>query len=196
MQKEYCFEVTTSTQQTWRIFGIDPSVDNLGIAVLDVDINQDHIAIIHGKTLYSAHLISTIPGIVDRFGDRAAKVHAYRLALSDYFKYYRPDVVIYESPFLGRFPNSFEALVQCKTAITEAAIDYDSELILTWIPPANAKMCIGVNPHSSDKQEIRNAIDNLENLSIQCPYQALYTEHTYDAIAVAYSVYKRWKEGL
>lgn len=173
------------------ILSIDPSVDNMGVSVFDVDVVTQVPYLRNSTTYYGRKLIKDYPDIVAMYGERNAKLYAHRQNFANLFQYWQPDIVCVEHPFMGRFPAAFGALMECMTTIRDAVINYHPRVPLYSIDPPTVKLAVGVNGKSKDKEEMRTAIRTLEGV-VYNPSMELETldEHACDSIAVGYWMYK------
>ena len=177
----------------FRIVGIDPGTDTLGTAVLDVDLRTGQTHLIFAQTFVGAKLSSGLHSLMETHGDRWAKQQAHSNNLLGLFQHFLPHVVICESPFLGKFPQAFEALVECKAAIRKALLQYDPTLPLELVDPPSVKSAVGAptkRPKEMSKDDFKKTVNQaLVKLPIvNHTSQSLerFDEHSTDAIAVAY----------
>ena len=123
----------------------------------------------------------------DRVGDHQVRVEAIEEEVFEALCEFHPDVVIMETPYLGRLAQTFFVLTQVMVAIGRAVERYSAAMYLQKIDPSTAKKAIGVPGNSSDKSLVRKAVlglKNLDNVSDK-PLEDL-DEHSIDAIAVAH----------
>lgn len=175
--------------QCYRIMGIDPGTDTLGITIIDMDIITHEVKIIFSQTLSGLKGSRKYPEFEESFGGRATKLHANKILLSEIVLGYQPNCIISESPYMGRFAQAFEALVQCLEMIRSVVYEYDPYMVLETIDPSNVKKAVGASGRTKkggDKDLVRTALLNLHqlqnhfNVPIEC-----FDEHAVDATAVA-----------
>lgn len=116
---------------------------------------------------------------------RPVRLNLLRDALVKEFIRNEPTIVASESPFMGRFPKAFAALVECVFAERSALREYDSEKVLIMITPTTVKVSAGVPHNSSDKEEMRDAVHDLKDLDLGEIVIDDLDEHAIDAIHVA-----------
>lgn len=96
---------------------------------------------------------------------------------------------MHEAPFLGRFPQSYAALVEAVSGIRRAAIAYNVLVDFDHVDPPSAKKAVGVNVKSKDKEEVMEAITKLPDVVYDTDTNILLSylsEHASDAVAVGY----------
>jgi Holliday junction resolvasome RuvABC endonuclease subunit len=169
------------------LVGIDPSLDNLGFAVLVVDVDTKNVYIPFVETFYGKKQIKSNPVIVETHGDRTAKQYTQRENLIRQFNIWKPDCVSVEQPFLGRFPAAYGSLMECMSVIKSALIDYMPIIPLMPIDPPNVKLAVGVAHNSKDKDEMIAAVKVVDDITYDPSIDLdSLDEHSCDAIAVGY----------
>lgn len=176
-----------------RIFGVDPGTDRLGTALLTVDLVTGRIRIAKAKTLGASKAPSRYPVVAEYHGDRIAKHHFLRDELYSMFVEDEPHWVISESPFMGKFAQAFESLVQVVYNLRLALFEYDPIAPLHVIDPPSVKLAVGARGRS-DKDVMKVAVMKLD---VECDIVLSdLDEHAIDAIAVAYSLAKKISAGV
>lgn len=171
----------------FRVGAIDPGTDTLGTSVLDVDLYTAEVILRDVNTLHGARNMRRYPGVEEVHGGRRAKLHSHEVELYHWMQYFQPNALICESPFLGRFPQAFEALVECKASIRSAVYQYDRTMPLETVDPPSAKIAVGVSGKSKNKDDVKWAILRLPNFRNQSGKTiAELDEHSTDSIAVGY----------
>lgn len=102
---------------------------------------------------------------------------------------YNPDVVVAEASFMGRFPTAFASLSLALNAIERACFAYDYDVGYATIDPPTVKNAVGVTGRSSDKEDMRQAIEAHPNIHLGNIDLAYLDEHAVDAIAIGYSYF-------
>lgn len=102
---------------------------------------------------------------------------------------YQPDVVVAEASFMGRFPTAFASLSLALNAIEAAALTYDYDVGYATIDPPTVKNAVGVTGRSSEKDDMRVAVQAHPSIILGTIDLALLDEHAVDAIAIGYSYY-------
>ncbi|MND25671.1 hypothetical protein D3C87_1317840 [compost metagenome] len=171
----------------FRVGSIDPGTDTLGTAVHDVDLFTGEVILRDATTLHGERNSRRYPGVAEVHGNRWAKLHSHEIEILHWLRYFQPNALICESPFLGRFPQAFEALVECKTAIRRALYQYDLTMPLETVDPPSAKIAVGAPGKSKKKEEVMRGILKLPNYRNESGKQIEFLdEHSTDAIAVGY----------
>lgn len=177
--------IPPETSPFYRILSIDPGTDTLGIAILDVDVLNLSVYLTYATTLHGAKGARNYPHISDTFGNRQAKFHSHKLQIARILRESRPNCVISEAPFMGRFPQAFEALVECLYMLREVVAEYNPSLCLESIDPPTVKKAVGVTGKGGGKDPVKKCVLALDKL-INTSGIDLTTldEHAIDAIAV------------
>lgn len=170
-----------------RVMGIDPGSRTLGFSITTCFPYEQIFQLDEAWTLITEKVLQLKRFRVDRVGEHQVRLEAIEEEVYQALVHFHPDVVIMETPYLGRLPQSFFVLTQVMTAIGRAVERYSSAMILQKIDPATVKKAIGVPGNSSDKELVRKAVEALQcldNLSDRT-LQSL-DEHAIDATAVAH----------
>lgn len=86
---------------------------------------------------------------------------------------------------MGRFPQSYMALVECVLCIRNAVMQYDYHIPLYSVDPTTAKQSTGMKiTRGSDKEDVRDALRARTDLRWAVDLETL-DEHSVDAVAVA-----------
>jgi len=176
-----------SSDNIFRIFGIDPGSDNLGISILDVNLITGKVNVEHAETFTGNKMVKRWQHIADIYGNKGAKLYGQREVLRKEFVKWQPHAVVVERPFVGRFANAIIALSECMAGIRESLICYNYNVPLDTIDPPTVKLSVGVKGNSKDKELMRVAIRTLKNATYSLSSDiTTLDEHSCDAIAVAY----------
>lgn len=176
----------------FRIVGIDPGTDTLGVSVLDVHLHDNTIELASSQTFKGSVMARGEYRHIDEYhGNKTARLKAHEDNLYRFFCQWRPHDITSESPYMSaRRPSAYGALVECIGTIRSAMIRYDWMLRLHLIDPPSVKNAVGVGGKSGDKDQMYTAVNRLVNEGrIQNPHGVPVTsldEHSIDSIAVAY----------
>jgi Holliday junction resolvasome RuvABC endonuclease subunit len=175
----------------FRITGLDPGTDTLGVSTLDLDLATKAISIADSQTLLGSKLIRGNQRVADLYGGRFARLQALEGALGDYFQTMQPHEIISESPYFNsRRPQAYGALVEAMGMIQRAVYTYCSSIALLTVDPASNKANLKVSGKSGDKDLVKNAIHRLVDTGeLLNPFGlliGLLDEHSIDSLAVAY----------
>lgn len=173
----------------FRVVAIDPALDKLGISVLDVCLVSRRIFIRYAETIDAVAGANKYPEVISHFGLRQAKLTYHEYYLTKFFERWQPHSIVHEAPFLGRFPNSYAALVEAVHGIRNAAINYSVLVDFDSVDPPSAKVAVGVSGRSKIKEEVMEAITKLPNVVYDRETNILLeylSEHASDSIAVGY----------
>lgn len=176
----------------YRILSIDPGSDTLGIAMIDVDLVHHTATLTHTNTLHAGRAIRHLPFTVETFGERQARLNTHACGLRDYLFSAHPHCVISEAPYMGRFPQAFETLVECMYMLRGVVAEYDPSMCMETIDSPSAKKSVGApgkRPKGMSKDDyketVRHGIQGLSKLRLAPGITLAYCdEHAIDAIAV------------
>lgn len=175
------------------ILSIDPGTTMTGVVVSTVI--DGNVNVLCATTINAEVLMIDKGGINDTHGKRFTRELCISEVFMDMLLMYKPDVVVSESPFMGRFPQAFAALVELITFLKFTLFSYDRSIEFVTIDPKSVKVTMGVSGNSSNKNLMRNSL--LSNNCIR--YQNnlnpfTFDEHTVDALAVGLWYYSQLGE--
>ena len=177
--------LTYNTDPTlYRILSIDPGSFTLGWALLDLCLVERVVTVENAGTFCSVFAPQQFPFLTEQHGDRYTRLHHHQNALSQLLDLAKPQTVICESPYLGRFPQAFETLVECLSMLRFTVADYDLGLAFETVDPPSAKKAVGASGRGGDKQAVRLALSQLTKLRWGRVALNSLDEHAVDAIAV------------
>ena len=172
---------------------IDPGA-NLGITVNQID-DYGNKNILHSTTVDLTKYAELKYGedIIPLHGLRRAKALACSDSILSFIRAWNPILVVSESPYMGKFPAAFSALVECLTAIQNAMYSYDRMMPFIVIDPATIKKAVGSKGNSGNKDIMRTVVSPLlDNHFIQSYW---LDEHGIDSIAVGEAYYRLYITG-
>lgn len=191
--------------EVYRACGIDPGTDTLGYAIVTLNIDTLEIELEKVATFEAAKATRKLPDLSYLLGPRTVRLRWHTENLLERFQEDLPHTVTVESPFLGRFATAFEALIECRTAIRKAILEYREGVVMELIDPISVKKAVGALPPpvktkgkkrkkrkktGKSKEEIKQALLKIKDVNWNGVDIALLDEHSIDAIAVAlYRVY-------
>jgi hypothetical protein len=111
-------------------------------------------------------------------------------AVANYARAWEIERAVSESPYMGKFPAAYAALVSCINAIRSGCSNYDPTLYLDIIDPATIKKQLGVPGNSGDKSLITKAIEKSETIDTSLIDLSILDEHSVDSIAVGHAYLK------
>ena len=166
------------------ILCIDPGTDTLGTGVIGLDLSDMSLHLHEAWTVHASSRVD--PLSVDMLhGNREARLRALSQTLASLLERVRPHAVISEAPFLGRFPQSYEALTQCVKMIRQTLYEHNPAIPLETVDPPSAKKAVGAVVSGPDKKEsVRQAILRLPIYCHNGVRLEYLDEHTIDALAV------------
>ena len=160
---------------TFKVFGIDPSTNNVGVAIY---------------TLTSDLRIVDIITIQLVYGNDDSQLHNRLMKLGAEMSYlidtYSPMIVAMESGFIGMLrPGAFGPLSQAIYAIQSAITNTDRRVRINTYPPSVVKVSIGAGAHAK-KDDVRGKVFSNSELT---PFISKYiSEHEVDGLAIGYTL--------
>lgn len=121
----------------------------------------------------------------EELSNRNLRLDVLKQALLKELIKHEPAMVSSESPFLGRFPQAYAALVECVFAERSALREYAPEKLLVMITPTTVKVGAGVAHNSNDKEDMREALENIPDVDLNGIKVDDLDEHAIDAVHVA-----------
>jgi len=172
----------------YRIVGIDPGTDTLGIAVVDVDLATHVVSVIDARTLSGSTLIRGNRRVAELYGARFTRLQALEEALGYFLHDFQPHAIISESPYFNsRQPSAYGALVEAMSMLKRVVYMYCSSIRLETVDPASNKANLKVSGKSGDKDLMKRAVLGLVALSNPHAIDlAQLDEHSIDALTVAW----------
>ena len=173
----------------YRYIALDPGTDTLGVAVFDLDLATGIARIPWVSTLRASRSNHFNDYAATLHGDRYARLNAHHARLVELFQQFQPQLIASESPYMGRFPQAYAALVECMQIIQSAVTQYDYGLSVLTVEPTAAKKAVGVLKRGSNKDLVRDLVlakPELQFIGGVNPYTL--DEHSTDALAVGYFV--------
>lgn len=174
--------------QFFRLMSIDPGTNTMGVSVLFIDLINKRIHLEYVKTLTAAKTLNQYEQYMEIHGERSARLFSHEIALNDLMNHWGIHGLVSESPYLGRFPQAFGALVECMSVIRKAVYTFNPFMTVFTIDPATVKMAVGVSGKSGDKQAMARAVKGLHDFIVN-PNINLedLDEHSIDSAAVGYA---------
>lgn len=181
----------------YRLLAIDPGSNTMGIALMEIDLYNRECVVGTAYTINGAQLMKNYPEIIATHGERNARLYAQKAHINNLLVHFEPHGVVCESPYMGRFPQAYAALVECIHGIRQAVMEYDSTIGLQLIDPPTAKNAVGVKARGSQKEEVGEAIRHLEHVRYLDELRLNeLDEHAKDALAVGYVRVKQLLGGV
>ena len=183
-------ELDLDSPTQYRILCIDPGTETLGVSVLGYDVETNVPGVIAGITLHAERLARR--NLVSFLhGDRFARNMALFRALVELCEEYQIHSAVIESPWLGKFAETFAALTECCFICKQAVYTYDPTIVLHKVDPPTAKLAVGAVTTKEDRKgPVRDAVLAL-GLSCSKDFDMLeFSEHVIDSIAVGYWYYR------
>jgi Holliday junction resolvasome RuvABC endonuclease subunit len=167
--------------------GIDPGTTTLGIShvTLDTSLKTPRFTIQAAQTLKAKNQHKDYLGLAFHHGELYARLQQLKDQLVPHLVEINPHIVVCESPFMGKFAQSFAALVECLMVVRQAVVAYDLHLPIVLVDPTTAKKSVGVKiQRKMHKDHVTQALRKRKDLTWKVALNDL-DEHSVDATAVA-----------
>lgn len=178
--------VRPTVYQPLRVLAIDPGTTCMGISLLEWGIEERQYHVREAFTLVAKDNHPQYRACGELHGARSARIQQLTDRLGDVLRRINPDDIIVETPYLGRYAESFEALVECLTSIHNTIYLYNRFMPLYQIDPTSAKKAVGVRIErgkKSNKEDVRVALSKRTDIIWHVDLAAL-DEHSVDATAI------------
>ncbi len=166
-----------------RIMGIDPGTQCTGISIIDFEKDKKEICFV--ETIHAEKLAKNLSFIEEIHGSRYVRIQATADQVQKLMIHYRPNLVISESPYMGKFANSFAALTQLISEIRSRVFRFDNSICFQMIDPATVKKFMGVSGKSGDKDLMQAALIKRQLLYSETIDLSMLDEHSIDSICIA-----------
>lgn len=172
----------------FHYLSIDPGTNSLGITINAVNFATKEKHIVHSTTAHIDKLANLLYGdsLVVTHGLRFAKMQACRDVIFKMACEWEVQAVVSESPYMGRFPQAFSALVECIQAMQLAIMDYNPLMPFNLIDPATVKKAMGVKGNNGDKNAMRLAVAKILPAGFDIDS---FDEHAIDSMGVGHAFY-------
>lgn len=190
------FPISEEARTYATIIGIDPGTSRLGVAEYRFDLLTLKPLRIKAYTLHAEKLyLLRNDHLIEQMGERAWRIHCLQRRLLSIFRAVDADSVVYEHPFYNaRRPAAFMSLLECKAAIVNACVLYDSTISPIGIDPSSIKNSVGGKGNAT-KDDMRDLVTALYPESNLILPQGQLDEHSCDALAVAHCRFQRLLSG-
>jgi Holliday junction resolvasome RuvABC endonuclease subunit len=175
-----------------RLLGIDPGVNNTGIAIFDLDFFHKKILSIEAYTLVNSKLPNYTGLDEEFFPERTVKLYKLKAAINYVLNSVNPCIVACESPFYNRLrPMAYGSLLEVLNAIHVSIIEYNHNVQFYTIEPLLVKKTIGAGMMKGKVDVKDSMLKRNDIMSVLKNNIDALDEHSIDAIAVGYSFLAR-----
>lgn len=177
----------------YRICGIDPGSNHLGISLLSISINTLEIESIN-MSVFSPILNKTDDTIRLNYDEITEKIISQKRQLYNWLCENKPHIVCCESPFFNRLrPSAFGPLCETIFSIKMAVLEYNNIIPFKLYQPSVIKSAIGVKTgrykeselRINTKQLIKNRLFEINEIFNKITDE--YNVDSFDALAVSYA---------
>lgn len=177
-----------------HLMAIDPGSSSLGVAVYEIHLNTLAIISSTAFTLTANQSNHYLKEHSKMYGDKMARLNSLQADLSELFDYYRPALVVCESPFFNRFtPNAYAILTEMVNLIKYTLFQFNNHIPFFTVDPPTAKKAIGAKGNAK-KDEMTLAIDDIRHMLKLKNNPFDLDEHSIDALAIGYFGWKKYIE--
>ena len=170
-----------------RVIGMDPSTNNMGLCIIDVDISKtEKFKLRYVNTIFGEKVCYDIPKQFDDLSGTSVLARSYALsrAFRQLCDLYEPDTGICEDNFLGVSAGTFKQLIQAVGLVREAANDANVPLHMSYVLPNLAKDVVGANFRGTQKEDVIKGVCNYPYLDTTGFDLNKVDEHSADSIAI------------
>ena len=173
---------------SYKVIGIDPGLNNTGIAIFNIETIHNTIVSIEAFTIITDKLYNNTTLDEELYSERMVKLYKLKSNIIDIIKHFKPQTVVCESPFYNRFrPMAYGALLETISIIHSAIIEVDPYILFRTIEPLLIKKIIGAGS-TKGKPDVKLAIQKTPLITnVLLNDIDTLDEHSLDSIAVAYS---------
>lgn len=176
----------------FKIIALDPGLNNIGVAIFDIEAYPLKIVRIHALTLKEERVLDTVTLDDDYTPDRTMKRGRMVAGVMKFIRAHDPISVVSESPFFNRLmPSSFAVLTEVINDIFKEILEYNNNIRLSTVEPLLVKHTLGV-AGKKGKDVVREAMntrkDILDLLDVELDF---LDEHAIDAIGVGVTYFTR-----
>ena len=177
----------------YRICGIDPGTNHLGITLLSINIDSLEIETIDMVT-FNPKLSEIDDFLIINYNETMAKIIAQKKQLSSWLIDNKPHIVCCESPFFNRLrPSAFGPLCETLFSIKISVMEYNTFVSFKLYQPSLIKSVLGISTgrpknntlRISTKQLIKDRLFQIKELADKITDE--YNVDAFDALAVAYT---------
>lgn len=182
-------------KEVGTICGIDPGTNMLGFSTLCFDLKTLEVLSVQATSFKSDRMTEEDDLLLITQNERTAKIIAQKNNLVRQFRFYCPNVVACENPFINRLrPNAFGPLVEVVAAVRLAVREYNPIVKFFTYEPSVIKKSVGAGAIAG-KEAVKEAILKLNELN-PCALTSLadLDEHALDAVGVAYTHLLRYRK--
>lgn len=174
--------------KTFSLMAVDPGVNNLGIAMFEIETRTGRILEIQIQSIVTDKLFSYYGMDRDFVSDRDIKLWKIGDCIERLCEIYQPSAFVNESPFYNRLmPAAYGSLNEVVYACRKAVRCYSPFVYIDSISPQGVKK--GVQAAGiKGKDVIKERVFNIKELMDALDYDPLdLSEHDIDAMAVGYT---------
>jgi len=167
----------------YRIISIDPGTTTCGFSVIECDYGETP-KVLWAETVNALPYLKYNQPTILLHGKKFARIRMIGQRLQKLLDFWKPDAVIGEACFMGRFPKSFQGLTELTYELRSTTANFDPTLPYEIIDPPTVKNNMGVSGKSKDKDDMTEGLRNYDvtyELDIDTNS---FDEHTVDAISV------------
>lgn len=166
----------------------------MGYGILHVDVESFQIIKAKAFTIRGTKSIYLRDWEIDFVHGQYARINAHKKEFSNILLDEEPDILICESPFFNpRMPNAFEVLVRVMTMLRDTYFEWNSWRDVHTVDPPTAKKSFG-GTGSAKKDDMAALLRSNVDLEPFMKDLTPIDEHSVDALAVAYHMYKTLKK--
>ncbi len=173
-----------------KVLSIDPGGTTMGLSISEYDEEKKKVVCIYATTFNFEKMLKLYPSINSVYGDTYGRFIVMELALTKFLNEWKPNHVVCESGYMGKFVTTFASLTTCLTILRLCLYKYDKEMILETVDPATVKTKMKVSGQSGDKVLMTKALKQTTDIELNIDINSL-DDHAIDAICIGYGFIKK-----
>lgn len=180
-----------------RCISIDPGSHNLGLSIIELNVNTWKISVLKCETVLAKNIIGPLIELVDVLGERLIRNIAYNEFLAALMRKWHIDFVVCEAAYAGRFIHAYQSLTEQITLLKAAVYVYDRRMTFLMVEASVVKKAMGVKGNSGDKSLMSKALMQRTDVVI-CDTMKIASldEHAVDSCCIGIVTLDRIRENM
>lgn len=175
----------TNNRETFKILSVDPGSSNLGFSFMEYDFETNETTLLKADTIIAKGNDNRYRNLIDYHEERQVRLLILKDSIADLLKDLKPNAVVAESNYMGRFVSGFVPLVECVLLLRMALYEYDQFLKLYMVDPSTVKINIGMKRiRGTTKDDVKKALIKSKKINFNGINPNDLDEHAIDAVAI------------
>lgn len=173
-------------ERPFRLLAIDPGSNEAGFVIMDYYVSSKKKVILAQYTYTAKEALFGKKREASEHGVKVVKLIGYMDFLKKTLDAWTPDVVICESPFMGKRAQAFRVLSELTILFQITAVLDDTDRAFKFVTPPEVKKNVGVKGNSGDKEDMTKALKGRSDVHYHYGITIEdFSEHTIDAACIA-----------